>query len=208
MTTPTCAVDGCDYPAPNHRICVVCQSKLTRDLAELPAVIEDLEITLTRQAVLGRLAGGEQPLAFDPRASEVAWVLKNTLVRCARDIHDDAETWPADTSTAIAIWLFARRYRLLDHLAAEEACGEIGFIVREARYIIDRSDNRTTFHVGPCPEFDEYGVQCPGEIRAYIPTEEDKPARIQCEACGMSWGTHLWMLAGRRILEATERLAG
>ena len=57
------------------------------------------------------------------------------------------------------------------------------------RRIIDRPANRTTFHVGPCPELDHTGAQCLGEIRAYIPAEDHKPATLECDSCGVSWDT-------------------
>ncbi|MGH3447093.1 MAG: hypothetical protein ACRDP4_05675, partial [Nocardioidaceae bacterium] len=63
-------------------VCGACAGQLERDLGDVPALVEDLDVALSRQAMFGDRAGGksaEKPLPIDPRASEVGWVLRNTL---------------------------------------------------------------------------------------------------------------------------------
>jgi hypothetical protein len=206
-----CAVDGCGLQAHERRICGVCAGNLERDLAEMPALLDDLSVTLSRQARIGGHTNGsrafERPLPFDPRASEAGDVLRSTLVGWIRDLHDGAEYWPVDSLHGMALWLYRRLSRLLDHPAAEEAVDEIRFAVGLCKRVTDKPANRTAFAVGPCPELDEQGVQCPGEVRAFIPSTEDRPARMQCEACGAAWLTFQWLRAGRRILDRIEQTA-
>lgn len=57
-----------------------------------------------------------------------------------------------------------------------------------------------SFTVGLCPEVDDKGVQCPGEIRAHIPPPgEGKTAQMRCRLCGVVYEPWQWMRAGKRI---------
>jgi hypothetical protein len=95
----------------------------------------------------------------------------------------------------MAGWLLKRINRIAAHPAAEDIHGEIVGAVRFAARVIDLPANRTTFPVGPCPE-----LGCQGEIRAYIPAQPERPARMECSACETRWEPHQWLRAGRRIL--------
>lgn len=174
-TGPLCVVEHCDYPAhKDTQICTICRDKLTRELAELPSLLEDLYVTLSRQTALGRNGSrsASAALPFDPRASMAAEVLRSTLIGWVRELHDQAEYWPIDTLHAVAVWLYARRHRLLDHPAVEQACDEIGHACALARRATDRPPVR--IYAGRC---------------GYLGCDEDlmaKPGRdtVRCRRCG------------------------
>lgn len=92
------------------------------------------------------------------------------------------------------------------HLASAELHDEIVSSIRQARNAIDRAANRTIIPVGPCPEQDENGQWCPGEVLAYIPTEDDRPSRMECKVDGShKWTSVQWLRTGKRILDRIER---
>lgn len=82
--TPTCTA-GCGRPSPDAYLCTGCTSQLERILAELPAHLAELEVTLTRQARTTRGGGGkptkaaESPLPYDVAASDLADRVRNGL---------------------------------------------------------------------------------------------------------------------------------
>jgi hypothetical protein len=147
-----CAVDGCALLAHERRICSICAGNLERDLAEMPALLDDLSVTLSRQARIGGHTNGsrafERPLPYDPRASEAGDVLRSTLVGWVRELHDGAEYWPVDSLHGMALWLHGRLARLLDHPAAEEAVDEFRFAVDLCKRAIDRPPVR--IYAGTC----------------------------------------------------------
>jgi hypothetical protein len=130
-----------------------------------------------------------------PGALKARSDLRVALVGWVRDMAEGTARWPEDTLAAMAGWLLKRIDRIAVHPAAEDIHGEIVGAVRFAARVIDLPANRTTFPVGPCPE-----LGCQGEIRAYIPAQPERPARMECSACETRWEPHQWLRAGRRIL--------
>lgn len=105
----------------------------------------------------------------------------------------------SEVSTAtMASWLLNHTEWLRHHRAGHEAVEELTAAVWEVARIIDRPSNRTTFLLGPCPEF-----ECSGEVRVFIPAREDRPAFMACGACEARWDSVQFLNAGKRIL-ATE----
>ncbi|MGV9536575.1 hypothetical protein ACWEU6_21755 [Streptosporangium sandarakinum] len=172
MAVP-CPVPYCDRPMPGHlAVCRACSSGLLRDLADVPALSGDLDVTRARQARTTEPgAGGRDPdaLPWDERAAEATNVLRNTLVGWHRVLAEEAQAvqgpvcaacdhpsceWadlgrtPADTLPALARWLLRHRARLLTHQAAPEAVDELRAAVRQARAAIDRPAG--TWYAGPC----------------------------------------------------------
>lgn len=91
------------------------------------------------------------------------------------------------------------------HAEAGELWDEVVSAIRQARNVGDAPANRTTFLVGPCPEETKDGL-CPGEVFAFIPTEDDRPGRMECHAePEHRWSSIQWMRAGKRILDRMER---
>lgn len=56
--TALCTVPDCNVPTPDSFVCPACARQLEADLADLPALLDDLETTLTRQ---DRLADAARP---------------------------------------------------------------------------------------------------------------------------------------------------
>jgi hypothetical protein len=131
------------------------------------------------------------------RAHIVSWVL---LIAEERGL-----PLPADNLEAMSRWMLHHTEWLRHHEAGSEAIDEIVGDVDKARKVIDRPPHRTTFPVGPCPETDDQGAACIGEVRAYIPNDEDQPARLSCNTCGAVWLSYQWLRAGRRILARAEQ---
>jgi hypothetical protein len=194
----TCAT-GCGRPTRDTLLlCNGCLWALECDLGDVAWLDEQLELVLSRLAVVGEHNGGrsaETPMPVHPGALKARSDLRVVLVGWVRDFAEGTTHWPEDTLTAMAGWLLKRINRIAVHPAAEDIHGEIVGAVRFAARVIDLPANRTTFPVGPCPE-----LGCQGEIRAYIPAQPERPARMECSACETRWEPHQWLRAGRRIL--------
>jgi hypothetical protein len=180
-------------------LCNGCLWALECDLGDVAWLDEQLELVLSRLAVVGEHNGGrsaETPMPVHPGALKARSDLRAALVGWVRDFAEGTmQAWPADTMPAMAGWLLKRLDRIAVHPAAEDIHGEIVSAVRFAARVIDLPANRTTFPVGPCPE-----LGCQGEIRAYIPAQPERPARMECSVCETRWEPHQWLRAGRRIL--------
>ena len=195
----TC-VTGCGRPTRDTLLlCPACLWTLECDLGDIGWIDAQLELVLARLAVHGEHNGGrsaETPLPINAGAHKARSELRAVLVGWVKD---SAETrnlpYPADTLPAMARWLLLRARHIAIHPAAEDIHAEIVGAVRFAGRVIDLPANRTTFCVGPCPE-----LGCSGEIRAYIPANPERPARMECSACRTVWEPHQWLRAGRRIL--------
>lgn len=76
MTERICDVDGCDNPietGSNSRACRGCWNRLKRDLAQMPDLVAELNVTITRQARVVLASSGRrttdatEPDDIDPR---------------------------------------------------------------------------------------------------------------------------------------------
>lgn len=158
---PLCAVDWCDRPVVEGHVCTHCSGRLERALGDIPALAEELDTVLTKQARYADPEGrGNDPaLMFNTAASELGWVLRNTLSTWCRLIADERgkELPGNDTPAAIARWLLHHVEWLRHHRAGHEAVEEITSVVNQIRKAIDRPAAR--IYVGPCRECetDMYG---------------------------------------------------
>ena len=183
-------------------ICGACQADLRRALHAVPDVVRDLDLTLSRQTSKTGNGGRSSvvPLAFDARASEAGYVLRNTLVGWVRMLveREPDDIWPADTPSFMAAWISVRLSRLIVHPAAQEACEEITAAVAEAERVVDRRPDRV--YVGPCGADLDDGP-CPRDL--YAPPG----ARVvRCPACDTEWN-----VARRReelLGKVVDQLAG
>lgn len=232
MAERPCAL--CTRPVSDASCCTRCRDGLARDLGDVDALDEQLTIVLCRQTAYAERNGPRSstvPLPVDMRASEAAWVLRNTLTTWCRvlgwsekgsdravdgisgvpatheprqDERGAAGGWrtsrEAVSNPELSTWLLARVELIRHHEAADEIITEIEYAVRLVRNVVDSPAHRTTFPVGPCPE------NCPGEIRAYIPTADDKPATMTCTVDSEhTYEPYQWMRAGHRILQKREK---
>lgn len=207
MTLP-CPTPSCDRVMPGHlRVCRACTAHLLRDLADIPSLAVNLEISLTRQARIGDRGAGrrrETPIPWSQEAREATDVLKSALVGwhrvltqraplvsgplCETCEHPSCEwahlrrTPPADTLTGLSRWLLRHRARLLRHPASPEAVDEITDAVAQARGVVDRPADR--IYAGPC-------AQCDRDLYARLDS-----SIVSC-ACGAIYGVGArrdWML--------------
>lgn len=120
-------------------------------LGEIPALIDDLAITLTRQDCIGaggiRVTGGsdEQPLPINLAASDAHDLLHSTLASWARHIYESrgqGYTGPRST-VGLSSWLAANVTRLAMTEGCEEAHDEIEHAMSQCRRVCDRPEDRS-----------------------------------------------------------------
>lgn len=221
MIAPECGVPGCRRTVSDGApICTHHAGELAERLREVPDLLDDMLVTISRQDRIG--AGGkagppdEQP---GPRldVSRVLDALVGEITTWARDI---AETYglqipvpdrPAQDarlhSAAVAAdWLAEHAALIRTHRAALECHRALTAAIAAARHKADRPDDRTRFVVGPCPESDVRGRYCPGQVWAYIPTDQRDPAELRCSLCPATWDTTRWRRAGARIAARRDQL--
>jgi len=105
-----------------------------------------------------------------------------------------------------AEYLIGQIVAIRSHPDASGLHDELVSSIQQARYSVDRAANRTIIEVGPCPEEDEEGTCCPGQVFAFIPTEDDRPSRMECKAdASHKWTAIQWMRTGKRILDLIEK---
>jgi hypothetical protein len=209
VTCQTCTAPVGDQAS----LCAGCSAQLKATLEAIPTLVDELDTTITRQAVLGVRGGpraAEKPLPFHVQASEAAWVLRNTLSGWARVIAEEvlagAETglggingsirYPTSpetiTTAQIAVWLAGHLEQLRHHQAAGEAHDEIRGAVQAAQRTIDHPRTRHTFPVGPCPD-------CGAHLTAYL--RRDEPPVITCDGdTRHTYAAHQWARVGARIM--------
>ena len=198
MTAHTCR---CGRPAPDATICTTCAGQLARDLGDVPAYTDELDIVLTRQSRYSDQAAVAGPAAavallpYNAAASEAGWVLRNTLVGWVRVLDEGGERWPANTVEDMSRWLLARVDELARHEAGDQAADELGAAVGQVRRIIDRPAGR--IYAGPCVR------ECGSEGTGATLCGADLYAgpghqAVVCGACGASYDLderREWMLA-------------
>lgn len=194
MTTDLCLVPCCGRPRhADFVICVHCAWLLEKALGDVPALSDDLDLTLSRQTASGARNGSRssnKPLPFDTNASEVGWLLRNTLVGWVRDLCEaHTEPGPPDTCGDMARWLLARLWRLQAHPAANEVVSEVLAAVGEARRAIDRPAERV--YAGAC-QVPHEGVACDQPLYARLGRTV-----ITCPKCG----------TGHDLQDRRERMA-
>jgi hypothetical protein len=208
----------------NAQLCRKHAARLVRQLSQVPALVNDLIVTITRQDRLAShsetKSSADTPLAWNESASHAMVDLNATLngwalavAQVLGDNHDgDPLTTtrvPAHDTTAVARWLHRHILALIAHPEAGRAHTELNATVRRARDATDRPDIRARFAVGPCPE-DVDNHPCGGQVWAHIPVDESRPALMVCtehDTCGAAWNTSQWLRAGGRILRRQAQIA-
>lgn len=171
-----CMVDWCDRPVGDGYTCQHCADRLERALGDVPALWDELDVVLTRQARYsdpeGR--GGEKALPFNTQASEVGWVLRNTLATWCRLIAEErGKDLPEDNAPAVARWMLNHITWLRHQRAGAEAVEEMTTAVNQVRRAIDRPAER--IYAGPCDN-------CKADMYGRPDT-----ATVECRPCGISY---------------------
>lgn len=230
--------ERCDRAVEDARVCSLCSRDAERALGNVPALMDELDLTVSRQRRFNAMSDGgrsaETPVPFHVHAAEARDVLRNVLVGWSKMAHEEApalvhgpvhddcldlscssirkaldwNTLPKDNPAAMSRYLLRRVEWFRHHELAEVFIDEILGVVRTVNRLVDAPENRTTFAVGPCPEADELGTPCPGEVRAFIPASEHAMARMECDFCATQYETWQWLRAGKRILERRATLTG
>lgn len=187
MTRP-CPAGQCKVTiADDRNVCPACAADLQQHLAELPALVADLDRTMARlrNGNSDGSKGAETPMAYDVLASEALSQIRVVLVGWTRDLEEDPTRQPADTLPAIATWLLARLHRLLAHPAAADICTEIANCTAQGKRAVFGPKPRT--YLGPCGEATPAGP-CPEDVYAALGREY-----TSCWECGATHG-----VTGRR----------
>lgn len=156
-------------------LCQTCTDGLARRVAELPALINQLDITRTRQDRVYRASGlwsgqddADDPEAhlaarlrskdgttalrgsadpFNAYASELMWVAGNTVAAWITHLCQELRLVPPAPREALA-WLSERIAYMRGDALAGQCCDELGYLHRQITRVIDRSPDR--FYAGPC----------------------------------------------------------
>jgi hypothetical protein len=179
-------------------LCHYCTTRLEHELADVPGILRQLDITLAKQGRTNAPAPGglaHERTGYHSGASLAADYLTNTLTTWARDLgHWCACTGQHPAATA-AHYLAHHIDDVRKHDAAAELHDQAIATIDQARAAADTPANRTIVPVGPCPD-------CDGTIHAYFPID-DRPPRMECaqNPTAHRWDATQWLRAGRRILD-------
>jgi hypothetical protein len=149
----------CDHETdPDRFLCSLCAADLELCLADIPALVDDLDTAITRQTAFVEhgirphisdpddetvvdAPGQESPLPYSPAASN------------ARRRLTDALQWGTqavgDNPTSLSRWWLAYLPTLLLHQDIAAAADRISYAVLKAHEAIDRPADRQ--HLGQCP---------------------------------------------------------
>ena len=185
-----CHVEGCGRPMPtgdNSTACPRCWNILERNLGQVPALVAELDTTISRQAAITLRNGprsGEKPLPFHLEASRVATDLHATLWAWVREGLEARPQVPLPDPSTVGLsrCLLVLFGWLVIHEDGACAVGEIGAAVERVEHVIDRAPD--LMECGPCPTED-----CPGHLRvACEPGPDDTlvplAPTVRCRDCG------------------------
>lgn len=185
----------------NATICPSCVDELKQLLGDVPALLRELNVALSRQSRIGTRSGGrkgsEAPLPFDPAASEAADVLlAGTITRWALDIWRYAreipgQTWarPNPPKDPVAYLLSVVDEVKTRHYAAE-LLDEVRAAVQNAREAIDLS--KDYLEAGTCPTCSTRLLARPGDVQ------------IECRRCGATYD--VFSRRSAMLADAEDRL--
>jgi hypothetical protein len=186
----------CTRPTINGvTLCSGCTTRLRTILRSIPDVMEQLHITLARLDKIAPQNGA--------RSADTAVVFKETASATLADLRAVLTSWtsrpPATTCVAQAAWLLAQEPFVRRHPAAGRLLTDLDRVTKHAFAVVDLPEDLVRCSVGPCPERDEHGSYCRGEVWANVPRTMDRPAMLRCRGCATEWDTTQWKRAGQRI---------
>ncbi|USY19706.1 hypothetical protein NE857_31505 [Nocardiopsis exhalans] len=239
MTAYPC--DLCDRPSGDDaRVCTTCTGQATTALNTVADWLADDLVTATaKQTALGGGRGGgkptkasEAPMPIDPRASEAAAILRNTLSTWVRALHAEirvdiigpacracrhrsctalrATRLPADTIGAMAAWLTPLLLQARHLSFAAELVDEITAAVAQALRAVDRP-----IRYVPLPDTcrmmtldGQTPRRCGGALRAVIAPGLPIDRQVRCEVSRDHTSTvEAEQQARRRAARVARRLA-
>lgn len=196
------------------RVCITCTGQATTALRQVSEWLADDLVTATaKQTALGEGRSGgkptkasEAPMPIDPRVSEAAAILRNTLSTWVRALHAEirvsiigpacrtcrhrscialrATRLPADTTVAMAAWLAPVLPKARHLPFAAELVDEINAAVAQALRAVDRP-----IRYVPLPDTcrmmtldGQTPRRCGGALRAVIAPGLPIDRQVRCEA--------------------------
>lgn len=183
---------ACGKPArDNATLCDHCKAELEVALGNVPAIVEELDISITGQRSTPIVSGSPSAtrgLPWHEMAAEAMRELRSILVLWTRlcdeeHVGSGPTNLPADNLPAISRWLLHKVEGLARHDAGQEALDEITSAMAECeRVIFWKRKSRT--YLGPCGQRveGEDGVvlmeSCTGEVYA------EEGAQVgECDDC-------------------------
>jgi len=205
VTDPKCAT-GCGRPSPGAWLCKSCTYRLERTYAEMPALLRELELTLSRQANAGRgdsikhTKKSEHSLPFDTASSDLANAARNALSGQIRALCESRKvTCPRIVRIAdMALWLSASVQSIRQDEAAADYFTEATTLARKLRAA---TDNHDMHPAGPCTaKITEAQVTTSddGTVISMTTTERECGAKMKmrphspvivCKECGAQYDT-------------------
>lgn len=148
----------CRRPCPDAFLCVGCLADLNAELRQIPWLVRELTITLTRQARVTERSGPrstETPLVFHLGASVDLESLQAGLTMWSHTValHRGVTVDATGTSQELARWLLRYPTAIVAHPDAGELHGDLISLTEAARRTIDLAPKMR--YVGPCEDCDQ-----------------------------------------------------
>jgi hypothetical protein len=182
-TTAQCPVCGAE--SVDALLCHADTTALERELGDVPAIVGELDTTLSKQARIGTpgapgLARERTPINIG--AMNAADTLTNVLGSWVIDVcGEDWPFGPQPSSRTFARDLMTHIPAIRRHPAVNELVDEITDAIRQARRAVDRPADRV--YLGQClletPDNQGRQVTCLAELYARPQAHE-----VQCRVCG------------------------
>jgi hypothetical protein len=201
-----CVIDR--RPTTDALICQSCLEELKTELRQVPWLVEQLGITLTRQARVGERNGprsSETPLPYHVGASDELDVLRDTLWMWARAVAEQRgiDLPEVKDSVELGQWMLRHPHDIAQHVDVGELHGDVLAILKTIRRTIDLGPNR--FFLGPCDN-------CGADLYVWARAGAERlPSYARCatEGCGAEYDMaerRAWLLeaAYDRLLTAAE----
>lgn len=206
-------------------ICTGCMDLLLLGLGDVPALAEDLDLTLRKRVALGgmitlnpssenrtldrpELGVQIQAHPYSTTMSDALAVIRATLTKTVKALTDQHPERAPDDITGMSRWLMLRSERVRHHPDAALISDAILHAVGVCWAAVDYAPDGSTFQVGPCPELVD-GGPCEGEIRAFIPADLNVEAKMVCTRdVGHAYVPSQWRRAGERINHERARRVG
>ena len=173
-------------------------------------LLDELDITLSRQHRLslgaGVVAHSASHVMYHVRASEIGWVLHNTITVWARELAEQNPHLrpPRLSSTAVcAAWLTRLGSLLALHPAADELHDEVTHVVALTRRVVDRPADRV--YAGPCDAVVDGDERCFDHLYA-----RPGAACVACRSCGTEYDVserREWMISEAADLRVPATVA-
>lgn len=212
-----CVERGPFNPADGLMTCRPCRDRLERTVAELPALMADLEVMLRREGSgLGGRTGGEEPTFISGPVVEARSHLFGVASSWAALVCEDRGfTAPANTVEGVAVFLVRNVDWLCAQPFVDEFAREIDEVSRRGRrYAYPSGVRRITLkddtgspvrcleRFGVCDVVSrvESSLRCEGWLAATVRPQETTAllGEITCPSCGLCVDSGNWYRFGER----------